>query len=692
MKLHLLIAFLFAMTYCLQENEESITNIIFADDIATQDQETTAIDGSSVLIEQAGTFHVTGESNKGNIVIASSSVTLILENLKLSSQKTAPIVVNNGFTNVEIINIGKTELIDFEDKKTTEGECAVIKIKYNSEVHIQNNGTLKLSGTCKNIIKGGNRTSIIFKKSTGKYIIYAHKTAIDSNGYLEFNGGSFDIESTNGDAIRSLPGDDEPESLGKILINDGTFNIHCFNDAFSAKNNITIVNGKFDIITEEGAESDTYNETESAKGFKLTNNVTGCEIKIYSGEFNLNTADDAFRSNRDMTILGGKFTIRSKDDGICAKFNLVLGKKNAPSEDLDIQILSSFEAIEGMTITIYSGKIVGHSKDDCINTSGLVRKQNPTYDRNYTNWNWNWNWTIPGRNRSRNDSWTIPGRNRSRNDSWIIPGRNRSRNDSSTTPERNRSRNDSSTTSERNRSRNDSSTIPGRNSSNSRNGNRSGGSNRHGTPPNDSCIIRIYDGEIYLYSDSDGIDSNGHIYIHGGNINIFSKEKGTDSPIDHNGNFTLFNAEVLGVGIGGAEYVHKGIKKGNEMYGYYKGFVPKNSTLEIQDENEYVVKNVNITKDISYIFYSSLKLNENYHFYIIDDKTNNITELEITFGWPDEGLDDEDKTYVAEKEDKQKEEVENKEDNKGSQETSQKNNSKYLKITLLSTFIILVLF
>jgi hypothetical protein len=320
-----------------------------------------------------------------------------------------------------------------------------------------------------------------------------------------------------------------------------------------------------------------------------------------------------------MTILGGKFTIRSKDDGICAKFNLVLGKKNAPSEDLDIQILSSFEAIEGMTITIYSGKIVGHAKDDGINTSGLVRKQrNRSGGRNFTNWNRN----DTSRNRSRNDSWTRPGRNGS--NPWDI-GR-----------------------------------APGSNKT------------HIGAPPNDSCIVRIYDGEIYLYTDSDGIDTNGHIYIHGGNINIFSEGRGANEPIDHNGNFTLFNAEILGVGTGGLEYVHEGIKKGNEMYGFYYGSVPKNTILEIQDENEYVVKNVNITKDITYIFYTSLKLNENYHFYIIGEKNNSPRELEITFEWPNEGLDDEDSTYEKEKEDKQKEETKNKEDNKSSQEASQK--------------------
>ena len=157
----------------------------------------------------------------------------------------------------------------------------MVKIKKNSSIYFRNNDILKLSGECKNIIRGGSQVSITFEKSEGEYIINSYKTAISSDGLLEFNGGIFTIISEYGDAIKSSPEDLDSDSLGKIIINDGTFNIQCFNDAFTAKNNITIVNGKFDIKTENGYDSETYNETESSKGFKLTSDIIGSEIKIY---------------------------------------------------------------------------------------------------------------------------------------------------------------------------------------------------------------------------------------------------------------------------------------------------------------------------------------------------------------------------------------------------------------------------
>ena len=61
---------------------------------------------------------------------------------------------------------------------------------------------------------------------------------------------------------------------------DGIFEIECDNDGFTAKNSITIVNGKFNIISGGGYDNDKFDEEESAKGFKLTSNITGSEIKI----------------------------------------------------------------------------------------------------------------------------------------------------------------------------------------------------------------------------------------------------------------------------------------------------------------------------------------------------------------------------------------------------------------------------
>ena len=621
----LFIFLLISLSFCVEPNNDSlnIIYIVFSNEEIKIPEGGATISGTSVIIEKSGIYLITGESEEGNIVIKANSVILYLQNLKLSSKKTAPIIVTSNLKDIKIINLENSILKDLEDPYTTEGECAVVKIKKNSSIYFRNNDILKLSGECKNIIRGGSQVSITFEKSEGEYIINSYKTAISSDGLLEFNGGIFTIISEYGDAIKSSPEDLDSDSLGKIIINDGTFNIQCFNDAFTAKNNITIVNGKFDIKTENGYDSETYNETESSKGFKLTSDIIGSEIKIYSGEFYLNTADDAIRSNRDIKILTGKFTIYSKDDAICAKYNLELGKRNSPLDELNIKILSSYEALEGMTITIYSGKIIATSENDGINASGVIKKQ-----QNRTR-------------RYRNNT------NETEIHSW---------NDTERRARRNRTQNNTSNTGEK---------------------------RKHiGTPGNNSYTISIFDGEIYVFSESDGIDTNGNVYIHGGNINIFSKGSGTDEPIDHNGNFTLFNAEILGVGSEGIESVHEGIKKGNQMYAFYSGFITKDKILEIKNEKDEVIKEGSITTDINYIFYTSEKINEDYKFFIYDEKYGNKTELNITFGYPENGLDDEDVNYF---------DYEEKKNNENSQINESNSKGSFLNNIKSSILMIIIL-
>ena len=554
-RIYISLVFLFLSAFCLDSN--AIVYITFSKDGITTTGEGAVVSGTSVSIEKSGTYLLQGYSTEGNAVVKSSDVTLYLQHLDLSSKTTAPITIENKL-NVKIINIQNTTLNDLEDDSTTTGECAVIKIKKKSTVSFENQGVFTLNGNCKNIIKGGEEASIIFENSNGEYKITANKTGISSDGSLEFNLGTYTIISKYGDAIKSTPEDSDTTSLGKILINSGTFNIQCYNDAFSAKKNITIVKGTFDIKTENGCDSTTFDsDKESAKGFKITNNDTGCEMKIYSAEMNLNTADDAFHSNRDLTIFKGIYKIYSGDDGVHAGFNLVLGEKDAPNEDLDLEVLQSYEAIEAMTITIYSGKIVATATDDGINASG----------------------------------------------------------------------------------NSDDSPRPGPHQGFLR---ESKGSHLRARPQgNASYYISIYDGEVYVFCDGDGIDSNGNIFIHGGDIKVFSQGNRDNEPVDHDGNFTLFNGDLLGVGSRGMEYIHSGIKKGNEMYAYYSGSITKDKTLKIKDENNNVFKEGEITKDINYIFFSSLKLTKNYKFYIYDS-SGKETQLSMTFGTPTSGEDDED--------------------------------------------------
>ena len=266
--------------------------------------------------------------------------------------------------------------------------------------------------------------------------------------------------------------------------------------------------------------------------------------------------------------------------------------------------MNSYEAIEGMSIRIYSGKINATATDDGINAGGS----------------------------SSSDA-------RPRPEPWLNEGGR---------------------------------TTPG-----------GGGSG------NSSYFISIYGGEINVFCDGDGLDSNGNIFIHGGVINIFSQGSQDNEPIDHDGSFTLFNATVLCVGAKGMEYVHSGILKGNQAYAYYSQSLSKKQILTIKNGDGNVVKTANITKNINYIFYSSPDLDKNYQFYINEKK------LTFNSGNSPNGKDDQDKSSddggasTDDGEPKGEDEGESSEEGKGSEDgQNNKNNEEGNNSSFASTFII----
>ena len=663
---------LLQIIFCL-EPEEDIPNsnyIVFTKREIVASNEI-KVSGTTATIKKPGIVYVTGESKEGNIEVDSDKVTLYLQDLKLSSKKTAPIIVSSNLKDVKIINIGNTLLEDLEDPDTTKGECAVIKIKSNSVVHFKNSHILHLLGNCKNTIRGVYKSSIIFDEGDGEYIIDSYINAISADNMLVFNGGVFSIESATGFGIRSKPDDDDFDSLGKILINYGEFYIKSYKDAVVAKSNITILDGKFDILTQNGYNQ-PIDDTVSSKGFKVTSDAKGSEIKIYSGDFEVNTADDSFRSNRDLIVLKGNFVIRSGDDAMCGKYSLVIGEKDAPLDDLNIRILWSYESLEGMTIKIYSGRIRSKASNDGINASGVVRHVEPVF--NFTRRNRTYgNGTYGNRSNGYNGYNGFNGFNGT--DWWNSPEfRNNSR------------RNNNSNTDWWNNFDFDFFNNTGfdfwggqnRNNNRTRNNTR-----RYYFFGNDSYYISIFNGELYVDSDMDGFDSNGNIFIHGGNINIFSSDRGTDNPIDRDGSLTLFNAELLAVGVKGAGYVHKWIDKSNQFYCFYEGKVVDNPKLIIKNEKNKVVKEERITKNITYIFYSSSKINKDYHFYLVD-KNDTETELKITCDYLEQGEDIDDINFGNHEEKKDEENKsddnqneENKSDEPGQKDLENKDDDNY---------------
>ena len=516
--------------------------------------------GGNSNITDSGSYLVVGNCTEGTINIIADSVYLYLENLELSSSVTSPITISENLNDIQIIANENVILNNNEEKDITEGSCSVIKIKKNSHVIFKNHQTFTLNGNCKNAIKGSSQASIKFESSIGEYIINSYQNGIVSEGSLIFNGSKFNINTSLGDAIQAKPDENDTISLGIIIVYDGDFIIQSKGDGFQAKNKIEIINGNFNIKTEDGYNSTTFEkETGSSKGFKITNNEKHCQIKVHDGNFFLNTPDDAFHSDGNLTIINGNYKIYSGDDAFHAGSHLRIGSKES-IDGPNITILHCYEAIEGASVRIYSGYINASSIDDGINAKKKIKD------------------TIQLNNKL-----------------FYLP----------TNLQKKEKKNQVLLNND------ESSTI----------------------------FISIYGGSINLFSNGNGFNSKGSIYLHGGELNIFTRNE-TKIGIKHSQKFTLFNSTIICVGPNTDKKIHEEILKGNQYYAFFMDKISDNRILKIKNEKNKTVNEIEINKDTKYIFFSSPNLNEKYSFYLIDEIEQIEEKYKFTIEKLKEGKDD----------------------------------------------------
>ena len=476
------------------------------------------IDGTTLTITAAGTYRIGGSCAEGTVVVSKglSGVTLILDDLTLTSAATAPIVVKKSAT-VNIHLAGTSTLTDNEDPANETSsdatvaeafEGAAIKVKSGSAVTFCGDGSLNLAANAKNGIKGGATASLVFNQTgticvTGNAKYYGATTAgaavnngIACDGSIVVNQGDFVIKAVN-DGIKSAPDATDAaagtvidtESAGTVTINGGSFDIDVDGDGIQADTALNINGGSFDIQTWKGYTvwSDTLAASYSCKGLKASGDraaEAGIEpaLNITGGSFTLNTGDDALHSDANATVTGGTFAISTGDDGMHADTSLTLGKENGYARDPDITISHSYEGLEGGTLYMYSGRAYVVASDDGVNAAGGSS-----------------NGTDPGAGGGNTFN---PG---GRPGGGFNPGGG--------------------------------GFNPGGGSSSSGNYN-----------------IYIYGGDLYVNCNGDGLDSNGGLYLYGSTQAVFSMQSGGDnSALDADGTVVIQGASVFTAGTTGMD-------------------------------------------------------------------------------------------------------------------------------------------
>ena len=157
-----------------------------------------------------------------------------------------------------------------------------------------------------------------------------------------------------------------------------------------------------------------------------------------------------------------------------------------------------------------------------------------------------------------------------------------------------------------------------------------GGPGGQGGPGNrrldDTPSINLYGGKLYLNADGDGLDSNGNLYIYGGNIEVWGAASGgDDEPFDHDEDLTISDATVFAAGSQGTEYLHNGIDSINQGYIYSTSSFSSGATIIVKNGDTEVYE-TSAPKNGDYIFYTTSNINSDYKIYV------DSTEITTTYG------------------------------------------------------------
>ena len=371
--------------------DSTAVKITLSGSTATATSDAVKISGSTVKLTEAATYIVTGTLDDGMLVVDApkdAKVQIVLSNASIASKTYAPIFALQADKVFVTLGSGTENTLTGGESFTAIDENNIDGVVY-AKTDLTFNGAGSLTVTS----PGGHgivcKDNLVF--TGGNYTIQSASHAIDANDSVRISAAAITADAGK-DGIHAENNDDA--SLGFVYISGGAFKMEAEGDGISAGSSLQITGGSFDITAGGGSEngdkqsSDGYGgfggmggmggkpqrpggraattptetaettESTSMKGLKA-----GTDLKISSGTFNINSADDGVHANGSLYLENGTLTVATGDDGFHAEDTLTVTGGTAT-------ITESYEGLEALHIKVSGGDITLTASDDGLNAAG----------------------------------------------------------------------------------------------------------------------------------------------------------------------------------------------------------------------------------------------------------------------------------------------------------------------------------
>ena len=330
-------------------------------------------DGTTLTIKEEGTYVISGSLSSGQIVIEaddSAKIHLVLNGVSVRCENSAALLIR-GADKVFVT------LAEGSENTLESGSEAPSGEDENVDGVIFSRSDLTLNGSGFLTINAGYKHGIVSKDDLvitgGVYNITAVGGGLYGKDCVKILDGTFNL-NVEMDGIQS--DNEEDADRGFVYIAGGTYDITAGHDGIQAETLLKVADGTINITTGTGSgaavngSSDTdstsngsTNVTDSSSSESIKGLKSGSLLEITGGTIVINSEDDSVHSNGSITITAGDLTISSDDDAVHADENLQIDSGS-------IQILQSYEGLEGKSVVINDGTISLVSADDGINANG----------------------------------------------------------------------------------------------------------------------------------------------------------------------------------------------------------------------------------------------------------------------------------------------------------------------------------